>query len=63
MNTYSTIGLKLVLDNACCLCEKLVEETHIHLFSTCEWIVRVQAEMQRWVWNTYSCWNCQTYSK
>ncbi|WMV40189.1 hypothetical protein MTR67_033574 [Solanum verrucosum] len=21
---------------------------HIHLFSTCEWIVRVQTEMQQW---------------
>ncbi|KAK4713426.1 hypothetical protein R3W88_019333 [Solanum pinnatisectum] len=31
-----------VEDDTCCLCEKSVEETHIHMFSTCEWIVRVQ---------------------
>ncbi|KAH0723927.1 hypothetical protein KY289_006971 [Solanum tuberosum] len=37
-----------VEDDTCCLCEKSVEETHIHMFSTCEWIVRVQTEMQHW---------------
>ncbi|KAK6787586.1 hypothetical protein RDI58_016111 [Solanum bulbocastanum] len=30
-----------VEDGTCCLCEKSIEETHIHLFSTCEWIVKV----------------------
>ncbi|KAK6798432.1 hypothetical protein RDI58_006135 [Solanum bulbocastanum] len=37
-----------VENDTCCLCEKSVEETHIHMFSTCEWIVRVQIEMQHW---------------
>ena len=37
-----------VEDDTCSLCGKSVEETHIHMFSTCEWIVRVQNEMQHW---------------
>ena len=37
-----------VEDDTCSLCGKSVEETHIHMFSTCEWIVRVPADMQHW---------------
>lgn len=43
------LRLHIPVDNAiCCLGEDQVMETHQHLFSDCEWIKRIRAEMNQW---------------